>query len=492
MRLSFSLIVLSLGLATQAVDVDYTTIKTKKGDLLPDFSYVGYRQGDHKLPSSKPHNASIIIPPGKSASDDQSSAIQEALDQVGNSGGGVVELAAGKHYVGGNASIVFPSKTWLRGADASKTIVYVKGSAREVFAIGTPGLKAKTGAKTDITASYVGIGASTVAVKDASIFKAGQTVYVQRPATAAWIRANGMADLVRNDDPQTWIKVGTLIKQPRTIASIAGNILTLDVPLTDAIEKKYGQGSVQAFTAPSQTQGAGIEQLQIVLQPSCSGQPINDAACRFQAITFQPFVLDSWASTVNMTGFVAGFVRVYDGAKRITLENLVAYRDAKSDGSAGWGSDIAVEGTQVLVKNCESRAVDGGRSFAISTSSQTAGPNAVLNQRASLTSQVIQPHMRWAHGLLVDNSQAGIQLINRKTAGSGHGWAINAGVAWNSDAPFTIQSPPLGVNWGIGMRGKAGADSNGTLIATGEGVTPKSLYTAQLQARRAAANRAVN
>lgn len=168
-------------------------MKTSNGDILPDFSYVGYRQGDHKLPSSQPHNASVVIEPSTSASEDQTSAIQAALDQVSTAGGAVVELAAGKHYLAG-ASIVIPSKTWLRGADASKTIVYVKGNARAVFSVGTPALKAKVGSSTAITASYVPIGASTVAVQDASIFEVGQDVYVQRPATAAWVNLSRLCN----------------------------------------------------------------------------------------------------------------------------------------------------------------------------------------------------------------------------------------------------------------------------------------------------------
>lgn len=74
-----------------------------------------------------------------------------------------------------------------------------------------------------------------------------------------------MADLVRDGKPQTWVKVspkpsdarwrfwrprqeGTPIKQPRTITSISGNTITLDVPLTDSIDKKWGAGQVQAYT----------------------------------------------------------------------------------------------------------------------------------------------------------------------------------------------------------------------------------------------------
>ncbi|KAH7105089.1 hypothetical protein BKA62DRAFT_436053 [Auriculariales sp. MPI-PUGE-AT-0066] len=484
-----SLLLLAISAVTiGAVEVDWKSIQTKRGDVLPDFSYVGYRQGDHKLPSSQPRNASAIIAASESSSEDQTSAIQKALDDVAAAGGGVVELAAGKHYLSGSATISIGTKTWLRGADKDKTVVVVKGSPRSVFTLGAADVKAITGASSNITTSYVPIGALQLVVQDASVFKVNQTVYVQRPAAAAWIRANGMADLVRDGKPQVWIKAGTLFKQPRIIQSIDGNTLDLDIPLTDSIEKKYSVGSVQVYSAKG-INNAGVENFQIQLSPSCSGAPITDPDCAgYTAVSFQPFTVDSWALNLTMTGFVAGFVRVAENAQRITLENLISVRDAVSDGSAGWGADISIGGTQVLVKNCASQAtVDGARSFAVALGGQVAGPNAILNHKAALASQIVQPHMRWAHGLLVDRSQAGVELINRNTAGSGHGWTINAGVAWNSDAAWRAESPPLGVNWAVGMRGTKGSPSNATEIATGESITPASLYTAQLQARRAAA-----
>jgi len=184
---SLFLAVIFAATVAHAVEVDWQAIKTKRGDTLPDFSFVGYRQGDHKLPSSKSRDASVVIPASKSTSDDQTSAIQDALDEVAAAGGGVVELAAGRHYLAGDASIVIGTKTWLRGVDQAKTILVVKGTPRTVFAVGVPGVKATAGVSSNITASYVPIGASTVAVSDASVFTVNQTVFVQRPASAAWV-----------------------------------------------------------------------------------------------------------------------------------------------------------------------------------------------------------------------------------------------------------------------------------------------------------------
>ena len=85
---------------------------------------------------------------------------------------------------------------------------------------------------------------------------------------------------------------------------------------------------------------------------------------------------------------------------------------------------------------------------------------------------------------MVDNSTTSTDFINRGTHGSGHGWPINSGVAWNVHADYDIQSPPLGTNWGVGCRGTKVKGNNGTMVAENEAVTPVSLFEAQLAARK--------
>ena len=56
------------------------------------------------------------------------------------------------------------------------------------------------------------------------------------------------------------------------------------------------------------------------------------------------------------------------------------------------------------------------------------------------------PHHRWGNGLLFDNLDINgnaINVQNRWTSGSGHGWAGANVVIWNSEAnSFIVQSPP--------------------------------------------------
>jgi hypothetical protein len=106
----------------------------------------------------------------------------------------------------------------------------------------------------------------------------------------------------------------------------------------------------------------------------------------------------------------------------------------------------------------------------------------------------LQPHQRWATGLLVDDANTpsgGIALMNRGWDGSGHGWAIGFGVVWNGVAnDFLIQQPPGTQNWSIGGTGTqttasapgsdAGPLPQGIIDSQGTPVAPKSLYLAQL------------
>ena len=62
-----------------------------------------------------------------------------------------------------------------------------------------------------------------------------------------------MDDLVRDGRPQTWIRAGGRITEERTIASIAGNRITLDAPLSDSFDSRYlnPPGTIVVKTKPT-------------------------------------------------------------------------------------------------------------------------------------------------------------------------------------------------------------------------------------------------
>ncbi|KAI1383484.1 uncharacterized protein F4822DRAFT_79231 [Hypoxylon trugodes] len=471
---------LALGQRAIAADVDWTTIANKRGDHLPDFSFCGYHASDKSLPSiSRPSSTTI-----KASSKDQTSQIQTALDKTAASGGGVVELGSGTFKI--SPGLVIPNGTALRGSGVDSTHLSVAKLKEDVPLIslgnGTTH-RVQPSSTNSITDSYVGIGANTVTVKDTKGLKVGQSAFVSRAVTAEWVRYNGMADLVRDGKHQTWIAVGSLVQQPRAIQAINGNKVTLDVPLTDALNKKYMSPYLATFTAPGISQEIGIENLSITLNPTCSGSALNKKnGCGAEAISVAPWTQDSYIRQVNVTGFNT-FINVQNNASRITIDHVSLFRDHDTDNAAGYPSDIAIMGSQVLVQDSGQYGLKTAKAFSVATQAGTPGPNAVLRHVVQSDLQQIYPHQRWAHGLLAEDTDAGVIYFNRATAGSGHGWAINAGVAWNVRGGVTVQSPPLGVNWGIGSTGKV-TQTNGSMVDTGSAVTPKSLFSAQLAKRK--------
>jgi hypothetical protein len=109
----------------------------------------------------------------------------------------------------------------------------------------------------------------------------------------------------------------------------------------------------------------------------------------------------------------------------------------------------------------------------------------------------VEAHQRWSTGMLYDNCRVpggGMEFRNRGEMGSGHGWAMGWGVAWNCEAKeFVIQNPPGAVNWMIGCVGenklmprpfgKGPTLPEGTKESAGARVSPESLYLAQLKQR---------
>lgn len=187
-----------------AADIDWESIKNSRGDKLPDFSYCGYRSSDKSLPGSTA--ASVVV---KASSGDRTKEIQAALDSTAASGGGVVELAAGTFRISPGLNI--SANTRLRGSGVESTtldVTKLKTAGLPLLSMGngTNG-RIKPSFTSKITDKYVGIGAKTVTVEDGKQFAKGQTVFISRAATEKWVRQNGMADLVRDGEKQTWVPV---------------------------------------------------------------------------------------------------------------------------------------------------------------------------------------------------------------------------------------------------------------------------------------------
>lgn len=463
----------------------------KTGDRIIDFSYAGYMGGGVAIPSVPVKR--IISPSGK----DDTAAIQAAIDAVsklpmsGRSRGAVL-LKPG-HYHCSAPLRIETSGVVLRGSGPGETGTVIELTGAPHLGIAVSGASQITliGSPISIADAYVPAGTMSFHVHDASSFKPGDTIQIVHPVTPEWLHFMGMDALIRNGKKETWVS-GNLTTL-RTIASISGNTLHIDVPLTDSYDARYlapAGATVIKVRHTDQMEQVGIENLRIVapaLKSTLSGR-------HFNAIQIKS-AKDSWVRNLNIVDTTEA-VSAGQDTQRITIDSVHVTQSVPIEGHAK-PADFSINGTQILVNRC---TASGDNVFYIATGAREQGPNAVLNCIFHGDGHV-QPHQRWATGLLVDNTQVpegGIDFMNRGEMGSGHGWAMGWGVAWNDTAKsFLIQTPPGSANWSIGNRGEQTQRTmptynpgpplpmlpEGIIESQGKPVVPASLYLEQLRER---------
>jgi len=459
-----------------------------RGDHILDFSHAGYGGGGVALPS-----VPVVETLSPSGADD-TAAIQAAINRVSArapAGGfrGAVLLSPGSYRVSGTLRIN-ASGVVLRGSGsaANGTVVAVGGTPFRFMEIKGSGA-ATIGNEVSITDAYVPAGSFSVNVDSTAGFNVGDTVYVRRPVTEEWVRFMGMDTLVRDGRPQTWLAAGTIITTDRVITGISGHRITLDAPITDSIDAGLLDppgARLARYAWPGRISQVGVEGLRI--EAPRQGSSLSGPQFGFLTVDA---VVDGWVRDVYMKDCV-NCMSLSKGSKRVTVQD-VTFQHTGAVSSAPYPADYSVNGTQLLLNRCA--ALDARNVYTIVTQSIGTGPNVVLNYR-STRQKGVEPHQRWATGLLLDNIDVdgSIGLLNRGIFGSGHGWTIGWGVVWNSrGGSLTIQRPPGSMNWAIGAKGTIddqsmpGGDGSdmprGIFESQGTFVTPRSLYLAQLCSR---------
>jgi len=441
-----------------------------RGNQIMDFSAAGYGGGGVKLPGV------VVAQRLTPTSGDNTERIQAALDTAN----GAVVLAPGEYELAGSLSIT-RSGVVLRGEKGA--VIRLTGKPHRFLEIHGEGTWHAEGTPAPILDAYVPSGAIRFRVRGASGFHPGDHVLVLHPVTAEWVHFMGMDTLVRDGKEQSWIRPDSVIRTDRVLASVAGDSVTVDVPLSDALDAKFTAASLVRYSFAGRIHEAGVEGLRIVAP--FEDMPISEP--QFTVLRMDA-VEDAWARDLDIHETQNGIV-IGASAKRVTLANVSITHSAAHSGSAA-PADFSLQGTQILLDRCR---VAGEGVWPVVTQSEATGPIVVLNFSAD--HRGVAPHQRWATGLLVDGGKfpgatektPGIAFANRATTGSGQGWSIGWAVAWNVVSPFVlVQQPPGALNWCIGCVGKpvtAASTPNGIFDSTGKFVEPASLYLQQLRDR---------
>jgi hypothetical protein len=405
-----------------------------RGNALMDFSFAGYHAGGVALPS--PAVSQRLTP----VAGDNTARIQAALDCAK----GAVVLASGEYDIAGTLSIT-RSNVVLRGEKGAA--IRLTGKPHPFLEIHGAGAWQEEGPRVPILDAFVPTGAATFRVRDAAAFHPGDHVLVLHLLPAEQLGAVSRAD--------------------RVIESVDGDRVTLDVPLSNALDGQFTPATLVRYTFPGRITEVGVENLRISA-PSGDVYP----AVRIDAAE------DAWARDLDMRD-VANAVVIGPGAKRLTLTNVRTSHSAAPAGAEA-PADFSLQGTQILLDRCR---VTGEAAWPVVTLSEATGPLVVLNFIADRGG--VAAHQPWATGLLVD----GGKFPGATQARPGVAFSTNTAwsVAWNVTSPYLlVQQPPGAQNWCVGCMGTPvtiGNTPNGIFDSAGKMVDPASLYLHQLHDR---------
>lgn len=448
-----------------------------QGDRVPDFSEAGYGGGGVALPDVP---SRVRVNP---VSGDAGARIQAAIDYVSSLPAdahgirGAVELAAGRFEIAGQLRIS-TSGVVLRGAGSGPdgTVLVATGTRRRAL-VWIHGSASRVESKaTRVTDERVPVGATTVDVADASGIRTGSEIEIARPATKAWLHAIGM-DVAPARQQFIWRVPAMGLSWDRTVVAVDGRRLTLDAPMTTALEQRFGGATVAVVTWKDRLSNVGVENLRCESDFDASN-PLDEQHS-WEAVDLDA-VRDAWVAGVTAVHFAGSAVNIGSDASRVTVEDC-AFLAPVSEIGGYRRNAFHTDGQQTLFLRCHSE--DAINDFTVGY--KAGGPNVFLGCTALRSHGFSGSIGSWASGVLFDNvtlDGGTLELTNKETWNQGVGWAAVNSMLWQCTAPVVVcRQPPTAENWADGVWGQFVGD--GWWSEVNETIHPDSLYEAQLGAR---------
>lgn len=491
-------------------------VPDEQGDTIHDASHAGYGGGGVAIPTVAVKET--IWP----VAGDNTANVQAAIDKVStlpldaNGFRGAVLLRAG-YYRMAMPVTISASGVVLRGEGMGDTGTILIGTGT-----GRPATPAPTGgpgggggmrptlvqiagaappalneaSKRAVADERVPVGARRFRVASAKAFRRGDTVIVRRIGNQAWIDELGM----NSDTPGgRWQPFN--IEWDRVITDVQGDTITIDAPITCAIERRWGGGEILKYEEGGRISNVGVENMRGVSEFDPTVRTRNygnmdrekyvaeeyysDENHYSNFITFNN-IKNGWVRNCTALHFVYSMVGTMRGSKWITIQDCVS-REPISQRAGARRFVFALRGQLALVQRCQS---DKGR-HSFMTGQPTASGNVFLDCRATNPYSSSEPHEQWATGNLYDNIEA--PLTARFWKNINIGWAGANTVFWNCEGDFLVQKPPTAQNYTFGHIGvnavvfniplQDSTKETGHLEALNRHVSPRSLYLTQLGER---------
>ena len=404
-----------------------------------DFSYAGYGGGGVAIP---------VVPGVLSVSPtggDDTALLQGAIDAVaamplGADGfRGAVVLRGGRYLVAGRLQIR-SSGVVLAGGKEVAALLATGAGRRTLIEIGnTTGPAAD--APVQVTDETVPAGGRTLTLETLGALKTGDRVVVVRPSTAEWIAALHMTGLPGAYASQRldWAPGSRNLVWDRTVTEVdaAHNRVTVDAPITTALERRYGGGTVARVISGEPLTHIGLEHL--LLESDCDQGNLRDENHSWTAVSLD-HVEDAWVNGVVARHFAGSAVRVGPRARRVSIVQSLSLEPVSEP--AGYRrQSFLVEGQQVLVYKCAGE--NGMNDFA--SGLLAGGPNVFLDSTASNALGPSGSFESWASGVLYERVTirgSGIRLTYDLARAQGGGWTAANSVVWNCNAREVVTSGP--------------------------------------------------
>jgi len=459
-----------------------------EGGTLPDFSRVGYHEGDAPIP-----DVAVVKTVMAPADGNGQQLIQDAINEVAklppdvNGFRGAILLKKGVYKIADSVRVTTGGIV-LRGEGPEKggTLIIATGKGqRSVLQVLGHGNIREANDRVKITDEFVPVGAKSFHVESVAGYKIGDRIIVFRPSTANWIHDLKMDQIVARADTKQWQAGQFDMRYERTITKIEGNEVSIDNSIVMQMSSNYGGGTICKYSFPGRIKEVGVEDIRFESEYASN----TDENHGWNAVLIKD-VENGWVRNVASRYFGNSCVTLQTGTRNITVTDSRC-TDAKSVIDGGRRYSFTNNGQLNLFMNCH--AEDGRHDFV--TGARVCGPNVFYNGTAIRSHADAGPHHRWSSGTLYDNivTDGEINVQDRGNMGSGHGWSGVTQILWNCTAKkAAVQKPWVsGTNYCIGLHGSEDP-GHFTDRLEGEwegrnknGLQPQSLYIAQLNARHA-------
>lgn len=453
----------------------------ERGNKILDYSQCGYRQSDAPLPEAQ---VAVFV---SHATGDQSARIQRAIDYVSSLKAdaatglrGAVLLDKGVFMLSEPLRIS-ASGVVLRGTSKSETVLFKQGVDRGA-AVYVEGKHDRQILDTlRITDAYVPVGKKAFTVSASQTLPSGSFgLLVVRPSTKEWIASIGCDQFGGNLGYWGW-KPGEMdITWDRT-ATASGNAVTIDVPLSIALDKQWGEPYALRYVWPGRISESGVENLTIVSDtPDYKVNRHTEDHC-WDGVYIDA-AEDCWVRMVDFRGLAGSAVIVQPGAQQVTVEDCCSRQPISEIG--GWRRRTFLTlGGKTLFQRCYSE--EGINDFTAGFCAP--GPNAFVQCDAVGTHGYSGSCASWATGLLFDNVNiegGAISFKNMELDRWGAGWNTANSMMWQCSASKIecYDAAPDARCYAIGCWSYCVGD--GFWLEVNNHVNPRSLFLTQLTARR--------